>query len=167
MLLPLWRRGGGARAGVLAGSCCWSRGRLRSRPAPPSRGALVGGESGDSFGAGKPREPNPASATLGAFQAGTFGWFGERDVVNLDGKVNPDAARALAKQELAEYIERRKIDYVLDWPWILRSLCTRHLRPGSPRFREIAREPGGGLGFALYAVERSPPAPFPGGARER
>ena len=57
--------------------------------------------------------------------------------------MNPDAARALAKQELAEYIESRKIDYILDWPWILRSLCTRHLRPGSLRFREIAREPAG------------------------
>jgi hypothetical protein len=106
---------------------------------------------------------------LGAFQAGVFSWFGQRDVVNLDGKVNPDAARALARRELGAYIESRRIDYLLDWPWILHSLCTRHLRNGGPRFREIAREPAGGSGFALYRVERTP-APWAEGdpgARER
>ena len=46
---------------------------------------------------------------LGAFQAGTFAWFGRRDIVNLDGKVNPDAARALVDQRLDEYIAEREI----------------------------------------------------------
>ena len=172
MLLPLWRRGGGARAGVLAGILLLLAGQIAITPGSTLAGVRwSGAESGGFLRSWQTLESRiPASATLGAFQAGTFSWFGERDVVNLDGKVNPDAARALSKQELAEYIERRKIDYVLDWPWILRSLCTRHLRPGSPRFREIAREPGGGLGFALYAVERSGRAASLGGApaaRER
>jgi hypothetical protein len=171
-LLPLWRRGGGARAGVLAGILLLIGGQIAITPGSTlARVRWSGAELGGFLRGWRSLEDRiDASATLGAFQAGTFSWFGERDVVNLDGKMNPDAARALANQELAEYIESRKIDYILDWPWILRSLCTRHLRPGSPGFREIAREPQGGSGFALYRVERPVPALSLGGdraARER
>ena len=157
MLLPLWRRAGGARAGVLAGILLLVAGQVAIAPGSTlSRVQWSGAEPGGFLRGWRTLEAKiDASATLGAFQAGTFSYFGQRDVVNLDGKVNPDAARALADQRLAEYIEARRIDIILDWPWILRSLCTRHLRPGSPRFREIAREPPGGFGFVLYAVERS------------
>jgi hypothetical protein len=160
LLVPLWRRGGGARAGVLAGILLLIGGQIAITPGSTlARVQWSGAELGGFLRGWRSLEDRiDPSATLGAFQAGTFSWFGERDVVNLDGKMNPDAARALANQELAEYIESREIDYILDWPWILRSLCTRHLRPGSPGFREIAREPQGGSGFALYRVERRVPA---------
>ena len=155
LLLPLWRRGGGARAGVAAGILLLIGGQLAITPGSTlARVRWSDAEPGGFLRGWQTLEGriDPA-ATLGAFQAGVFSWFGQRDVVNLDGKMNPDAARALADRKLAEYIESRRVDYVLDWPWILHSLCTRHARPGSPRFREIAREPAGGMGFALYAVE--------------
>jgi hypothetical protein len=95
------------------------------------------------------------TATIGAFQAGTFSYFGRLDIVNLDGKVNSEARQALADERLHEYIETRGIDVIIDWPWVLESLCVRHMPPGRLRFREIAREPAGGLGFVVYAVERA------------
>jgi 4-amino-4-deoxy-L-arabinose transferase-like glycosyltransferase len=157
MLLPLWRRGGGARAGVLAGILLLVGGQIAIIPGSTlARVRWSGAEPGGFLRGWRSLEDRiPASAKLGAFQAGVFSWFGQRDVVNLDGKVNPDAARALASRELGAYIESRGVDYILDWPWILHSLCTRHLRPGDPAFREIAREPPGGTGFALYRVEPS------------
>ena len=108
--------------------------------------------------AGKPSKSRiAASATLGAFQAGIFSWFGERDVVNLDGKMNPAAARALADHELAAYIASRKIDYVLDWPWMLRTLCTRHLRPGEPGLPRDRPRAAGRLRFRALRGRASGP----------
>ncbi len=172
MLLPFWRRGGGARAAVLAGILLLIGGQIAITPdSTLARVRWSDAEPGGFLRGWRSLESRiDPSATLGAFQAGVFSWFGQRDVVNLDGKMNPDAARALARRELGAYIESRKIDYILDWPGILHSLCTRHLRTGSPGFREIAREPPGGLGFVLWAVERPSPALPPRGdraARER
>jgi len=169
MLLPLWRRGGGARAGVAALVLLLLAGPLAIAPGSTlSRIRWSKAELGGFLRSWRSLEGKvDRSATLGAFQAGTFSYFGERDVVNLDGKMNPDAARALADQKLAEYIEARQIDYVLDWPWILHSLCTRQMRPGMLGFREIAREPPGGFGFVLYKVERRGSSPLGEAERAR
>lgn len=91
-------------------------------------------------------------ARLGAFQAGIYGYFGDRDVVNLDGKVNPAAARALREKRLDRYLADEGIDYVLDWEWVLYALCTRHLGPDpAVRFRKLAQEDRPD-GAALFAV---------------
>jgi 4-amino-4-deoxy-L-arabinose transferase-like glycosyltransferase len=88
---------------------------------------------------------------IGAFQAGIYAWFSGLDIVNLDGKVNPDAQRALARRRLHRYLVEQRIDYVLDWDWVLHSLCARHVPQGEVAFRLIAREEQPG-GVSLYRV---------------
>jgi hypothetical protein len=51
---------------------------------------------------------------VGIFQAGTIGYFSNRRVINLDGKVNPEALAYLERNRLAEYVMREGIDYVID-----------------------------------------------------
>jgi hypothetical protein len=77
-------------------------------------------------------------ARLGAFQAGIYGYFGQREVVNLDGKVNQDAFAALRSKRLHEYIRTQQVRYILDRDWILDSLCTRHAPPGSFSARPVS-----------------------------
>jgi len=81
----------------------------------------------------------PSDRKLGAFQAGIYSYFGRRDVVNLDGVVNPAAHAALEQKRLHEYIRSEHIDYILDWSWILNSLCLRHAPPGNLRLRVLGR----------------------------
>jgi hypothetical protein len=52
--------------------------------------------------------------TIGVFQGGAIGYFSNRRVVNLDGKVNGDALAALKSGKLCEYISESGIDIVLD-----------------------------------------------------
>jgi 4-amino-4-deoxy-L-arabinose transferase-like glycosyltransferase len=52
--------------------------------------------------------------TIGVFQGGAIGYFSNRRVVNLDGKVNGDALAALKSGKLCEYIVDAGIDIVLD-----------------------------------------------------
>jgi hypothetical protein len=80
---------------------------------------------------------------VGAFQAGIYGWFSGRDIINLDGKVNQDAAAALRDKGLHQYIREREIRYVVDGQRMLNALCTRHAPPGTVSFRSIARDPSG------------------------
>ena len=51
---------------------------------------------------------------IGAFQGGAIGYFSGRQVVNLDGKVNPEALEALKSGTLAEYLKRSGVDILLD-----------------------------------------------------
>ena len=54
---------------------------------------------------------------VGASQSGTIGYFHDK-TVNLDGKVNPEALKALkdgGESKLLEYIAAKKIDYLMDW----------------------------------------------------
>jgi hypothetical protein len=50
---------------------------------------------------------------VGAFESGTLGYFRD-DVVNLDGKVNPDALQAKLDRRSPEYVERAGIDVLID-----------------------------------------------------
>ncbi|OGC91545.1 MAG: hypothetical protein A2W25_03635 [candidate division Zixibacteria bacterium RBG_16_53_22] len=52
---------------------------------------------------------------VGAPQTGTLGFFHDR-TINLDGKVNPFALRAiLEKGNVLEYARNSRIDYIVDW----------------------------------------------------
>ena len=52
---------------------------------------------------------------VGAPQTGTLGFFHDR-TINLDGKVNPYALRAiLEKGNVLEYVRNSEIDYIADW----------------------------------------------------
>jgi hypothetical protein len=65
------------------------------------------------------KENIPPSATVGMFQSGTTGFF-NRNVVNLDGKVNADALRALQEGRISRYVDSMKFDYLIDWDFYLR-----------------------------------------------
>jgi hypothetical protein len=61
------------------------------------------------------REEAPPGLRVGMLQSGVTGYFSGRDVVNLDGKVNPGAMRALRAGSMAEYLREERIDLVGDW----------------------------------------------------
>lgn len=57
----------------------------------------------------------PQGTTLGAWNAGLFGYFYERgQVVNLDGLVNNAAYHHVVDRSLGAYVVERKIDYLID-----------------------------------------------------
>lgn len=58
----------------------------------------------------------PPDAAVGAFNSGILGYLSARTVVNLDGIVNEDAARALGEARLLEYMARRDVRFVADYP---------------------------------------------------
>jgi hypothetical protein len=59
----------------------------------------------------------PKGSVVGAWQSGAFGYYanGRVTVVNLDGVVNPDAARAARNDRTAFYIRDRGIDWLADF----------------------------------------------------
>jgi ABC-type sugar transport system permease subunit len=54
----------------------------------------------------------PRDEAVSASQSGTIGYFREQ-VVNLDGKVNPEAL--FYRSNMWEYLERRNIAWYCDW----------------------------------------------------
>jgi len=61
------------------------------------------------------QENVPESQWVGAAQTGTLGFFHDR-TINLDGKVNPIALRAiLEKGNVLEYVRNSEINYIADW----------------------------------------------------
>jgi hypothetical protein len=55
-----------------------------------------------------------ADETIGVFQGGAIGYFSNRRVVNLDGKVNGRALDALKHGDIEDYIADADIDVVMD-----------------------------------------------------
>ena len=54
---------------------------------------------------------------VGIFQSGTVGFLFPYTVVNLDGKVNPDAFHAYAEGRLPEYVDSMNFEYIVDWQY--------------------------------------------------
>ena len=78
-------------------------------------------------------ESLPPTATVGMFQSGTTAFFNS-NVVNLDGKVNADALRALQQGRISRYVDSMEFDYLIDWDYYLRqaladSATRAHYRP--------------------------------------
>lgn len=60
-------------------------------------------------------EQIPEDARLGSFNTGVYQYYTpDRDVVNLDGVMNPQAFEARQEDRLEAYIQDQGIDYVLD-----------------------------------------------------
>ncbi len=57
---------------------------------------------------------NKHAGRIGMGQSGTAGFIAS-NIVNLDGKVNPDALRARKSGRIGEYIAREHIEYLADW----------------------------------------------------
>ncbi len=69
--------------------------------------------------AGWIEENTSKDETIGVFQAGTIGYLCDRQVINLDGKVNREALEALKSGSLDEYVEEEGIDVIIDHSNIL------------------------------------------------
>jgi hypothetical protein len=90
-------------------------------------------------------------ARLGAFQAGIYGYFGQRQVVNLDGKVNQDALDAIRGRRLHEYVKAQGVRYILEREWMIQVLCARYAPPGTFRYRAVEGAKKGSV--QLFEVE--------------
>jgi len=66
-------------------------------------------------------QATPSDATIGAFQAGTLGYFTRRRVINLDGVVNPEALQAIRCGRFEEYLARNGVRLIVDDRWQLRN----------------------------------------------
>lgn len=96
------------------------------------------------------RERAPAGVQVGVFQSGVIGYYAGRPIVNLDGKVNPEAMRALRDGELWDYLVRERIELFGDWPDLVAAALKR---AGSEEARARAMPmPAGG--------PDGPPEPF-------
>jgi 4-amino-4-deoxy-L-arabinose transferase-like glycosyltransferase len=102
-----------------------------------------------------------ASDTIGVFQGGAIGYLSHRHVVNLDGKVNGEAFRALRDGRLGAYVQTAGIDFVMDSEQVL----DRFLGPWSDDERHkienesvFAGDRNGVPGWIGYRV--SPPRVF-------
>ena len=62
------------------------------------------------------RQNTPQDARIGAWNAGVFGYFSERQVINLDGFANDRTYldRLKQKSSLIEYLKRENIHYLCD-----------------------------------------------------
>ncbi len=96
-------------------------------------------------------------ARIGVFNSGAIGYFSDRHIVNLDGKVNPAAFAALNQGTICEYIESQGIEYVIDHEWIVRHFLVDGTT-GTPPCIHLARVDGaaalGVPGWAAYRVVR-------------
>jgi len=93
-----------------------------------------------------------ADTWVGAFQSGTLGFFHDR-TINLDGKVNPEALRAIRERRHQSYVVESPIQFVVDWDTILEpwsqsdASLRRHfewvLRDPADNFAVLGRRPAG------------------------
>ena len=112
----------------------------------------------------------PPGAVIGSFQSGALTWFADgsgKTVVNLDGVVDGDAARAVREHRIAAFARSRGVTHLADWtvnaklfvarsgdPRIRRRRSTRSARP-SPKERMSASSSTRSVG--LTDVEPCPP----------
>ncbi len=59
-----------------------------------------------------------AQSHVGSFQSGVVGYF-NRNVENLDGKLNQGALQATARHQLPQFIDQEHINVLVDWPSVL------------------------------------------------
>jgi len=52
---------------------------------------------------------------IGSFNAGIIGYYSDRTVVNLDGVINNEAAAAIRRGQLLQYIREMNIKYIVDF----------------------------------------------------
>ena len=100
-----WRTGAGALALALLAALSTPREPRAPQEHDKYRGALVAEELLDRL------DP---SAAVAAFNTGVYDYAMHRDVLNLDGVVNPEALSALRDRQLPAYLERKGIGYLIE-----------------------------------------------------
>lgn len=101
----------------------------------------------------------PKGAVIGSFQSGALGFFAdgtERTVVNLDGVVDGEAARAVREGRIAEFARARGVTHLADWGANVRLFLAR---AGDPRMTRALLRPLGEASsqgpnerFVLYEI---------------
>ena len=98
----------------------------------------------------------PPGATIGAFQSGALGWFADgtgHTIVNLDGVVDAEAAKAFRDEDLAVFAHSRGVTHLADWSVNMKRFLRREgtIRP---TFREVgsAEPQGKDERFVLYEI---------------
>jgi hypothetical protein len=71
------------------------------------------------------RENTAPEETVGSFNAGIYGYYSGRRVINLDGVINNNALQALREKRLVEYLWKNEIDYLIDWENSITSYFTK------------------------------------------
>ncbi|MBX9741515.1 MAG: hypothetical protein K2X62_15680 [Beijerinckiaceae bacterium] len=84
---------------------------------------------GHSVAAGYVARNLPKDSRIGAFQSGVVGFYND-NVINLDGKVNVEALAAIRKKQIEEYLDRARVDYVIDWEGVIDGLMPRAMKSG-------------------------------------
>jgi hypothetical protein len=56
----------------------------------------------------------PAQVQIASFQSGVLEYFHPR-TLNLDGKMNIEAAKAIRAGQLDQYVRRARPEYIVDW----------------------------------------------------
>jgi len=86
------------------------------------------------------REHLPPSMVVGAVQTGHLGFFCPQPVVNLDGKVNRHAYRALKERRVLSFARSHGVEMITEWPVLLSLLVAKRSDPGLAR-RLVRVEP--------------------------
>lgn len=91
---------------------------------------------------------------IGAAQSGVLGYYNE-NVVNLDGKVDPEARVAAVTTGIRTYIDSQQIDMLVDWPEII----SRYYGKGrfEQGWRLCAQQPQGRSRCFERRIEVPPP----------
>lgn len=98
------------------------------------------------------KENTPQDATIGAFQSGIMGYLSHRKTINLDGVVNGAALSALKEKRIDLYAENEKIQYLVDWPIIIKKLFI--LRSSDPQSINKYKQVGTVGGFSIYETHK-------------
>jgi hypothetical protein len=107
----------------------------------------------------------PPGAVIGSFQSGALAWFADgsgKNVVNLDGVVDAEAARAVREHGIAAFAKARGVTHLADWEvnaklFVARSGDRRITSASLQPIGEAERQ-GADERFVLYAI-RWPDAP--------
>lgn len=62
---------------------------------------------------------HPVKGLVGSWNAGIISYFSQQPIVNLDGLVNDDVLVYAKNGQLSEYVVERKIEYIMDFPFML------------------------------------------------
>jgi hypothetical protein len=92
---------------------------------------------------------------IGMEQAGTAR-FVAPNIVNLDGKVNPEALQARRHHAIGEYIVQTKFDYLVDWPFIVGPLV-EHANAAGEKYTFIGKI----TTMDVYHRDGAPEVPLP------
>ncbi len=89
--------------------------------------------------------------TIGVLHSGTIGYFSDRRIINLDGKVNPEALKALKEKRLSGYIQQEGLDLIIDHSRTLEiflDLSPREIDEACARIN--CNSPSGPTGWIIY-----------------